>query len=133
MKFKYVLVVMIVTLAMSSCKKKKDTMQANVSAVTISVLSPVEGHIYSSGDTVYVKASIGYAGMLHGYEIRVTDTATDAVLFDVAEHSHSDSFVVDDYFVVSGTEEIVLLLDVRAEVEHGGEIAERQLYCVFRP
>ncbi len=124
--------VVLLVMGLFACSKKEST-PVNTSDVSLSILSPTDGQTFKPGDSIHLLAKIGYNGILHGYEARVTDTASNGVLFDVVEHSHSDSFLIDQYFVVNGTDSLVLLVDVRTEVDHEGNYADKQLYCHYQP
>ncbi len=115
-----------------SCKKKK-TDEPNSSTVKVSVTSPEEGHIYHNGDTVHILASVTYDGILHGYEVKVVDTASGTILYDFAEHVHQDSFVVNRSFVVSGTAVMRMKLTLEAEVDHAGAAAGQEVHCEYAP
>jgi hypothetical protein len=115
-----------------SCTKKQDG-QANPGSVKMTIMFPLEGHTYHNGDTVKIAAAVTYDGVLHGYEVSVTDTATGTILFDYAEHVHQDSFLIEQYFILTGTEARAMKLNLRTEIDHNGVEATKQVLCQYVP
>jgi hypothetical protein len=116
----------------TSCKKKT-TEPASAADVQINITSPAEGAVYHAGDSVHVTAAISFNGVLHGYEVNVMDTATGNVVFDVDEHVHKDTFVVNQAFLVTGSEPITMKLRLVTEVDHNGTVAEKQVFFRYQP
>lgn len=110
----------------SACKKDEEPA---VSA-TITFNSPETGHLYRTGDSIRISATVAATGVMHGYELKVTDTATGEVLFDHAEHAHSDTFRVQQVFVLTDSKAHVMKVDLSAEIDHTG--TEKEAYVICR-
>jgi hypothetical protein len=118
--------------AATSCTKKQTDLP-DASTVKMVVTAPESGHVYHMGDTVHFRATVIYNGIMHGYELKVTDTASSGVLFDYAEHVHKDSFLIDQFFVLTSADALVLKFNLETEVDHNGAVAEKVIYCSYQP
>lgn len=114
-----------------SCQKK-DSTTPDPSKVAISISSPTGGQVFHLGDTVNMKASVSYPSELHGYEMKVTDSATGLVLFDADEHVHNDHFDIEQSFTYSDTIAATLKLELSVEIDHNGNEKDTALYFYYR-
>lgn len=119
-------------LSLSACQKSNDP-EPDAGKVVFSIISPLPGQSYHSGDTVFMKANVSYDNELHGYEVKVEDTSTGMILYDDAQHVHSDHFVIDDNWVANATQATGLKLSIVATVDHDGTTARKDLYFDMKP
>src|SRR4051812_45045493 len=75
----------------SSCQKKDNT-PVDLSKVTVAFISPVDGQIYHTGDTININTNVSYIGEIAGIGIQIIDSATDSVLFEDDQDTHTDHF-----------------------------------------
>ena len=126
----FMIVLLLLTLC-CACNKKSNT--ASSKDVVISVLSPVYGATYHTGDSVQIAASVSYNGILHGYEVLVTDSSTGAVIYNVANHIHTNSFDIHTAFAVNAATPLVLKLVINTQVDHSGENVNKTVYFGCNP
>jgi hypothetical protein len=128
----YKIILVMGALALGSCQKR-DSTTPDASKVVFTITSPTIGHTYQNGDSVRIKASISYPSELHGYEVRVTDVATNTIVYDAAEHGHSDRFDIDKAWVINGAAGMELKLELMATIDHAGTVAEKSINFQYLP
>ncbi len=128
--FQVITFLLLLTL-LCACNKKKNT--ASSTDVTINVVSPLYGATYHIGDSVLVAASVSYDGILHGYEVLVTDSSTGAVIYNVANHIHTNSFKIHAAFAVYATASNVLKLVINTQIDHSGKNVNKIVYFKCNP
>ncbi len=128
--FQVITVLLLLTL-LCACNKKKNT--ASPTDVTINVASPIYGATYHNGDSVLIAAAVSYNGILHGYEVLVTDSSTGAVIHNVANHIHTNSFDIRTAFAVNADTLIVLKLVINTQIDHSGENVNKIVYFSCNP
>ena len=121
----------IITLFIFSCQKK-DTTSPDPSKVAITISSPANGQIFHIGDTALLHATVSYPSELHGYEMKVTDSATGNVLFDADEHVHDDHFDISQSFVYADTVAATFRMELSVEIDHNGNEKDTALYFYYR-
>lgn len=122
--------ILILACSALSCKKKS---QVAPQDVVMTISAPQEAQVFHNNDSIHIKGAITYSNIVHGYEIVVKDTATNMIVFDYAEHIHDDSFLIDQSFVISGTDTLNLKLELHTEIDHNGNQVEKDLYFKFEP
>ena len=122
----------LVTTILSACQKKDDTV-ADPLKVTTDISTPALGQTYQNGDTVFINATISYPSELHGYEVKITDTVTGLILFDDAQHVHTDHFEIHDQWKAAASTPTTLLLTVTANIDHDGNDAKTNLNFMVIP
>jgi len=121
-----------VTIATAGCQKKDNTV-ATPSNVDISIASPTSSLVYHSGDTVFVNADVTYSSELHGYEVKITDTASGFVVYDDDQHLHDDHFSIRDKWVNTGSTALVYKLAIIVAIDHDGNNVEKDIYFQCQP
>jgi hypothetical protein len=116
----------------AACQKKAD-MVPDASKVTMDIQSPNPGQTFRSGDTVYIKAGLIYQGELHGYEVKIVDTASGFIVYDNARHVHTDRFDINDKWVCTTTQPSGLKLIIIANIDHNGEVAQKEMMFEINP
>lgn len=114
-----------------SCQKK-DSTSPDPAKVSIGISSPTKGQVFRIGDTVKMTATVSYLSELHGYEIKITDSATGNVLFDADEHVHDDHFDIAQTFVYADTVAATMKLELTVEIDHNGDQKDTSLYFYYR-
>lgn len=120
------------SVSLMACSKKQTEPSTNAQ-IGIDIISPEDGRTFHKGDTMNINCHMTYNNIMHGYELSVVDTATNQVLFDYAEHVHSDSFTVLQIFVPQGSSTVVMKVTLRTEIDHNGTEAEKQVICIYQP
>jgi hypothetical protein len=131
MKSFQVITVLLLFILLCACNKKKNT--ATPTDVTINVESPIYGATYHNGDSVQITAAVSYNGILHGYEVLVTDSSTGAVIHNVANHIHTSSFNIHTAFAVNAATPLVLKLVINTQIDHSGENVNKIVYFSCNP
>ena len=131
MKSFQIITVVLLFIFLQACSKQNKT--ASSTDVTINVKSPIYGATYHNGDSVLVAASVSYDGILHGYEVLVTDSSTGAVIYNVANHIHTNSFEIHAAFAVYATTYNVLKLVINTQIDHSGKNVNKIVYFKCNP
>ncbi len=126
------LITILFSTILFSCQKKDDT-TPDIAKTTLTLDSPIEGQTFHTGDTVHIDASVTSPTELHGYEVKITDTATGNILFDQAYHVHDDHFAVHEYWVNSLNKTTVLKFELIAFLDHDGLDATKQVFFTAQP
>ncbi|MEO6832152.1 MAG: hypothetical protein ABI378_07185 [Chitinophagaceae bacterium] len=121
-----------IALSLSACQKSSDS-APDASKVAFTISSPMPGQSFRSGDTVSIQATVNYDNELHGYEVKIEDTASGFILYDDAQHVHNDHFVISDTWVANATQTTALKLSIIATVDHDGTTARKDLYFEMKP
>lgn len=129
---KAIIAVILVCIGFSACQKT-DGVAPDPAKVTISITSPQPGQLFHNGDTVYINATVNYPSELHGYEVKVTDTTSGFILYDDAEHVHDDHFVIADKWPCTTSQPVGLKLELIADIDHTGDIANKAVSFVCTP
>lgn len=129
---KYIIYLLLAAAVLGGCQKKDNT-TPDADNVTMTITAPAEGHVYRVGDTIYLAATVSYVGELHGYELKITDTATGTVLYDKASHIHSDRFDISEAWAMTSTTALGLKLELITEVDHNGTEARKSVSFAYLP
>ncbi|MBS1771341.1 MAG: hypothetical protein JST82_00685 [Bacteroidetes bacterium] len=124
---------MILTcILMVSCQKKDDT-PAQPSSIVINLSAPSDGHIFRKGDTVFMKASVSYISQLHGYELSIKNKATGESLFYDYQHTYTDKFDINKYWVDTVNSNIDMKLELTVQIDHDGNQSTKELSLKSQP
>jgi len=113
--------------------QKKSSAPPDPGKVTITITSPTQGSIYRAMDTIAIVADVAYTDEMHGYEVKVTDSATGDILYDKAEHTHTDHFAIAEKWQPGIAKELTLKLTITAAVDHSGVDARKVLTFKLKP
>jgi len=127
-----IIIILIIALGLYSCQKKDNT-APDATKVVFNITSPAAGQIYHKGDSVHVKANITYTGELHGYEVKVTDTASGEILYDDAQQIHNDHFDITDAFSETGIKALGLKLTLTVKLDDNGDVATNTVNFLYQP
>jgi len=115
---------LLLLLGVCACQKKDDT-AVNADDVVITITSPQEGQTFHAGDTVFVSADVTYPSELHGYEVKITDTASGIIVYDETQHTHTDHFIIHDYWICAASQATNYKLELIASIDHEGHTAQK--------
>lgn len=113
--------------------QKTNSVVADPARVKIAITTPADGQTFTSKDTVYISGSVQYDGEMHGYEVTITDTATGFIVYDEAQHVHTDHFEINGKWTTTVTKPVVFRMVVASSIDHGGDTASRELYFTIKP
>lgn len=113
--------------------QKNGSAAPDASLVSFRISSPADGQVFHPGDTASINGLVLYNGVMHGYEVKVTDSASGFILFDHAEHIHQDSFNIQEQMPMTGNTSMVLKLKLTAEIDHNGTDATKTLTLLYEP
>ncbi len=131
---KYIIPILGLVLAMgiSACQKKSNTL-VDPAKVVVTLSSPKDGALIKSGDTLLVTGTITYPTEMHGYEIKIVDTAKNMVVHDYAAHIHNDNYSIYDTWQATTTDTTVYQLNIIATIDHNGNISTSTSYFKYIP
>lgn len=119
-------------LILAACQKKGN-IAADPAKVNIQINSPAQGQTFRSNDTVNINSSISYPSELHGYEVMITDTSTGFIVYDDAQHTHTDHFTIGDKWSTAVSKPTALKLTIIANIDHTGNNATKELFFEIIP
>jgi len=119
-------------LLLAGCQKEDKT-PVQPSQVSATITSPYEGQVVRKGDTLNIEADISYVSRLHGYVLRLVNTATNDVVYMTEEHEHSDKFSIREKWVDTLTAPATLALRITTEITHDGDTTMNQLLFSSQP
>lgn len=123
---------MLAITVLAACKQKNNNI-VDPAQVSIDIAAPLQGQTFSKGDTININASINYPTELHGYEVKITDTTTGFVVYDDAQHMHDNHFTIADKWVNASADSEGLKLQIIAEIDHDGNIAQKEVNFGYIP
>lgn len=123
----------IAVLALFGACQKDKGMEADPAQVSVELASPLRGAMYRNGDTVWLRGRVSYPGQMHGYELKLSDSATGMILHDVAKHVHGDNFTLDGYWIGAVSAATTVNLSLAVSIDHGGGIARHELSFFLLP
>lgn len=127
-----ILLILVFCALAGSCQKS-NTAVADPARVKIAITTPADGQMFTSKDTVHISGSVQYEGEMHGYEVTITDTATGIIVYDEAQHVHTDHFEINGKWTTTVTKPVVFRMVVASSIDHGGDTARKELYFTMTP
>lgn len=122
----------LTTLTLWSCQKK-DEVDPQSQPPVITIISPENGGIFQTGDTVFIKGTVSYQSQLHGFEVKLEDTASGDVLYNDTQHVHSDEITIDQYWVAEASAKTGCKLSIIVYADHSGNDARAERLIVINP
>ena len=83
--------------------------------------------IIHNGDSLSISADVSYISELHGYEVKLTNSQTGAVLFDDDQHVHDDHFSIRESWLDTFSAPATLNLLITVEIDHDGNEAKKEV------
>lgn len=129
---KHITIIVTTLLFVTSCQKKDET-TPEPAKVSITVTSPQPAQVFRKGDTVHIAAAVSYISQMHGYNLQITDKATNAVVAETEGHVHSDKFDIKEYWVDTLSRPATLKLKIMAIIDHDGNDASAEVEFLSQP
>lgn len=115
--------------SITACQKD-NTPVAQPDKVTFNITTPAAGAIYHKGDTVNLKAEIGYISEMHGYTLQIVDINSGNVLYTAMEDSHGEQYTIAKQWVDTLSAARDLKMAIKVEIDHDGH--EANSYTQFK-
>jgi hypothetical protein len=129
---KYSLIIVFFAVFAFGCQRQ-DKVTPSTADLKIEINSPQEGQVFKPSDTVFIKANAEYPGELHGYEIAITNTETDSVLYNDERDIHLEHFTIDDQWIGNLAQATALKLSVTVYVDHDGNKKTKEINFSVKP
>lgn len=120
------------SLGLAACKKDKTTdgtsEEENHPTAVITITYPSESDTIQGSFTV--TGTIAGTGNLHGYQVTVTNTLNDSIIYQNEVHDHLADFTINQSVSHSFSTYTPLKLEVLTALDHDGHTAVKTLYFV---
>ncbi|MDR0803074.1 hypothetical protein [Fluviicola sp.] len=124
MRICFFLVILTGSLGLASCKKDKSSKNEPVSAVVM-ITNPHDGDTIQ-GNFTLTGTIVGTAN-LHGYQITVTNTLNDSIIYQNEVHDHAANFTVNQAINHGFSNYTLLKLDLVAALDHDGNTTSKKV------
>lgn len=93
--------------------------------------NPEAGKIYGKGDTVFVAGMLQWEKELHGYEMTLTNTSTDSVVFSAHGHEDTKMLNISQMWInnVAGHSNMKLTIDAVTDHEGAKQSQDIHFHC----
>lgn len=118
------LVVLAGSLSLFSCKKEKKSEPEKVSAV-VTLTNPHEGDTIQGNFAI--NGSISGTANLHGYQITITNTSNDSIIYQNEIHDHLADFTVNQTVTHGFSSYTPLKLDLVVALDHDGSTVSKSV------
>ncbi|MFZ1704756.1 MAG: hypothetical protein WAT79_10455 [Saprospiraceae bacterium] len=113
----FILTLSVFSLALFSCDKQ----ETEDNKVVISFQSPDENQAITSGDSVFLNATITSELSIHGYEIYIHELVTGETILLSAKHTHDEIISIAESWKVMPKENTNVEIEIVALVDHNGK------------
>lgn len=123
--------IVLFTISFTACKKDDETTTPEDPKVNFSFTNPEAGKMYDNGDTVHMDGMISWENEMHGYEITLTNTSMDSVVFSKHEHEDGNTFHIHEAWKNNVMHHSDMKLTIDALTDHDGakETKEIIFHC----
>lgn len=111
------------TFLLDACKKDEE----HANEATIEIITPQEGQMFHSGETVTIQATLTGKESLHGWKVEIRKAADNSVVFEADAHDHALSFAINETWTNNVTEHTNLVLEVFAQLDHDGTLTSKKV------
>lgn len=125
MKTILILLIAVSSLSIAACKKKKNSSETEDVSAVITITSPVE-HDTIQGNFA-VTGTIAGTAKLHGYQVTITNTLNDSIVYQHEIHDHVADFVISQSVNHGFTSYTPLKLEVLAAMDHDGNMESKSV------
>lgn len=112
-------------LGFTSCKKDKSTEDEAVSAV-VTITNPHDGDTIQGNFNV--TGTIVGSASLHGYQITLTNTLNDSIIYQNEVHDHAADFTVNQAVSHGFSSYTPLKLDLVVALDHDGNTTSKSVH-----
>lgn len=124
-----ILIIAVSSLSVAACKKKKKSSSEHEHAsAVITITSPAESDTIQGNFTV--NGTIAGTAALHGYQVTVTNTLNDSIIYQHEVHDHLADFSVSQPVSHGFTTYTPLKLDVVVAIDHDGNTESKTVHFV---
>ncbi len=119
----------ILAFFITSCSKKEQNPSPSnnpAEKAVFDIQSPKEGTVFNIGDTVWLKGTVTTQDDLHGYDVKITNTTAQSVVFFGGDHLHGNTIVLNSFWVNNVKSPSEMVFELAIAKNHSGDI-ERQL------
>jgi hypothetical protein len=124
MKYSSLLIVLAGTI-LTACTKHKGDIADHVPVASLAIVKPVEGSVFSVGDTVVITGTAISDENIHGYDVIVKKANDTATYFSVHIHDHNDTLVINQKWKVSVSKSALEAL-ITVVLDHDGHALTRR-------
>ena len=108
----------IISISFSSCKE--DEVPSVEPSVEFLIANPMVGTMYEKGDTVFITGMLHWEKELHGYEITLTNTTQDSVVFTAHGHDDTKMLNITQMWINNNSSNSDMTLTIDALTDHEG-------------
>jgi hypothetical protein len=108
----------IISISFTACKDDEEA--SVVPSVEFHFSNPEANKKYGQGDTVFIMGMLHWENELHGYELRLTNTTKDSVVFTAHAHEDTKMLNVSQIWINNVTEHSDMTLTIDALTDHDG-------------
>ncbi|MDF3026467.1 MAG: hypothetical protein K0S23_774 [Fluviicola sp.] len=132
MKTSFIIAILASSISLSACKKDKKTNstteEENHPTAIITITSPLENDTIQGNFTV--TGTIDGTENLHGYQVTVTNTLNDSIIYQNEVHDHLADFTINQAVSQTYTTFTPLKLEVLVALDHDGNTAVKTVHFV---
>lgn len=116
------LVILAGSFSLFSCKKEKKSEPENVTAV-VTLTNPNEGDTIHGNFTI--NGTIAGTANLHGYQVTITNTSNDSIIYQNEVHDHLADFTVNQTVNHGFLSYTPLKLNLVVALDHDGNTVSK--------
>lgn len=124
MRIHLFLILLAGSLGLASCKKDKSPEDEVVSAV-VTITNPHAGDTIQGNFTL--NGTIVGTASLHGYQVTVTNTLNDSIIYQNEVHDHAADFTVNQAISHGFSNYTPLKLDLVVALDHDGNTTSKSV------
>lgn len=110
------------SISLFSCKKEKKSEPENVTAV-VTLTNPHEGDTIQGNFTI--NGTIAGTANLHGYQVTITNTSNDSIIYQNEVHDHLADFTVNQTVNHGFSSYTPLKLNLVVALDHDGNTVSK--------
>ncbi len=119
------LIILAGSFSLFSCKKEKKSEPENVTA-SVSLINPLEGDTIQGNFTV--NGVIAGTAKLHGYQVTITNTSNDSIIYQNEVHDHLADFTINQTVNHGFSSYTPLKLDLVVALDHDGNTVSKTVH-----
>lgn len=124
MRIVFFLFILAGSMIFTSCKKDKSTEDEAVTAV-VTITNPHDGDTIQGNFAV--TGTIHGSASLHGYQITLTNTWNDSIIYQNEVHDHAADFTVNQAITHGFSSFTPLKLDLVVALDHDGNTTSKSV------